>query len=67
MSIPFSRQWNPKNQSFSCRTDTFSKGEFSVHSKIFAINDMRQIITLVSGHRWYKIKVIPKSFKNLLR
>ena len=48
ISLPFTRQWNPYNQPFSCRTNTYIKDGFSVHSKIFAINDVRQIIALVS-------------------
>ena len=36
------------NQPLSCRTETSNKDGFSVHSKIFTINDIRQITALVS-------------------
>ena len=32
------------SQPFSCRTDTSNKDGFSVHSKIFAINDIDRTI-----------------------
>ena len=41
-------QWNPQNQPLSCWTDTSNNYGFSVHSKIIAINNTGQIITLVS-------------------
>ena len=64
ISLSFCRQWNSWNQPFSCRTDTSNIDAFSVHSKMFVINDICQVMALVS----YIIGCIKTNlFQNLLK